>query len=304
MSSVVETAAPTSARPSGTQPRRTGAGLQRLSTALFFVLIALVLIDGWRNRNDQLLTAESGIGYALGIIGGSMMLLMLAYSLRKRLRWLHGLGRIKHWFRAHMLLGILGPTCILYHANFGTGSLNSNVALACMLLVAGSGLVGRYIYSRIHYGLYGRRATLEQLDADLAQLRSTLGTEVAFAEPLLQHLDTQQARLRSVPSGLLAAIAYHLTIGLRSRNLRRRLERGFSALLRRERATGTLDPAAARRLRRRFRTILRAHLATVRRVGEMHFYERLFSLWHILHVPLFLMLMVSGIVHVVAVHMY
>jgi hypothetical protein len=33
-------------------------------------------------------------------------------------------------------------------------------------------------------------------------------------------------------------------------------------------------------------------------------WERLFALWHVLHVPFLYLLVVSGIVHVVAVHMY
>ena len=39
-------------------------------------------------------------------------------------------------------------------------------------------------------------------------------------------------------------------------------------------------------------------------VMEFESYERLFSLWHVLHLPLFFMLLIAGIVHVVAVHVY
>ena len=60
-----------------------------------------------------------------------------------------------------MVLGTLGPLAALYHCNFTTGSVNSRVALYAALLVAGSGFVGRYIYSKIHLGLYGRRTDLE-----------------------------------------------------------------------------------------------------------------------------------------------
>jgi len=41
-----------------------------------------------------------------------------------------------------------------------------------------------------------------------------------------------------------------------------------------------------------------------REVAEFRVYERLFSVWHVLHVPLFLMLLAAGIVHVVSVHVY
>jgi hypothetical protein len=33
-------------------------------------------------------------------------------------------------------------------------------------------------------------------------------------------------------------------------------------------------------------------------------YERLFALWHVLHVPLVYMLVAAAIAHIVAVHMY
>ena len=45
-------------------------------------------------------------------------------------------------------------------------------------------------------------------------------------------------------------------------------------------------------------------LAAASSVATFHAYERLFSLWHVLHMPLFFMLIIAGIVHVVAVHVY
>jgi hypothetical protein len=45
-------------------------------------------------------------------------------------------------------------------------------------------------------------------------------------------------------------------------------------------------------------------IAATRRVIELSAFERLFSLWHALHLPLFFMLLVAGIVHVIAVHVY
>jgi hypothetical protein len=42
----------------------------------------------------------------------------------------------------------------------------------------------------------------------------------------------------------------------------------------------------------------------MRQVAHLAFYERLFSLWHLFHMPLFLLLVVSALVHVLAVHMY
>ena len=43
---------------------------------------------------------------------------------------------------------------------------------------------------------------------------------------------------------------------------------------------------------------------SVSRAAQFAFWERMFSLWHIIHVPLFFLLLVSGVIHVVAVHLY
>ena len=104
-----------------------------------------------------------------------MMLLLLLYSARKHVRWLKFLGPTVAWFRYHMILGVLGPLCILYHSNFGLGATNSNVALFSMLTVAGSGLIGRYIYARIHHGLYGSKLSLGELKTGADGLRAHSG---------------------------------------------------------------------------------------------------------------------------------
>ena len=52
------------------------------------------------------------------------------------------------------------------------------------------------------------------------------------------------------------------------------------------------------------RRYIARRLEATRRVAEFESYERLFSLWHVLHLPLFFLLLVAGIVHVIAVHVY
>ena len=45
-------------------------------------------------------------------------------------------------------------------------------------------------------------------------------------------------------------------------------------------------------------------MKVTREVVEFKIYEKLFSVWHVLHMPLFLMLIAAGIVHVISVHVY
>ena len=51
-----------------------------------------------------------------------------------------------------------------------------------MLTVAGSGLIGRYIYARIHFGLYGRKADLGELRDSADGLRAPPGSDTSSSK--------------------------------------------------------------------------------------------------------------------------
>ncbi len=264
-----------------------------LSTWSFAVAVLAALVYGWQHRDEYYLTAEHGIGYALGIIGGSMMLLLLLYPLRKRLSFMGRWLPLRHWFRTHMILGVIGPLCILYHCNFHLGAANSNIALLCMGLMVGSGLIGRYIYGKIHYGLYGQRATLQELQKQMQaseqllrkQSASGLNT-VAFER--LRELEVFALRQRSF-SGNVARV---LAISGRIRRERKWLHAQLNAA------------QLSAEVRGEVFTQIRTFLAIIKRIAGISFYERLFSLWHVLHMPIFFMLVITGLIHVYAVHLY
>ena len=281
-----------------------GSRLERLGAMLFFGGILVTLYRGWIDRNDLSRTAESGIGYALGIIGGVLMLLLLLYPLRKRARFMQRLGPVKWWFRSHMILGIVGPMCILFHCSFHLGALNSNVSLLCMTLVASSGLVGRYLYSKIHYGLYGRKATLQELLQDTSFFKGLLVSALTYAPHHRDRLQAVEKDALAAQRGILSSVLHIAAFNIQSYwiglSLRRLLKR---ALLNEMQKHGANRHEIHRQLREQ-RQQLSEYLATLRKINQLAFYDRLFSLWHVLHFPLFLMLVISGIVHVVAVHLY
>jgi hypothetical protein len=49
---------------------------------------------------------------------------------------------------------------------------------------------------------------------------------------------------------------------------------------------------------------IKSYLTTVQDLAQFSTYEKLFSLWHIFHVPLVYMLVFSAIWHVISVHKY
>ena len=191
--------------------------IQRHRSLLGFSTAALLVLVGWLQRDSQFFSAEDGLGYFLGIVAACCILVLLLYPLRKRWRPLRFLGRIKDFFRLHMVMGILAPVTALYHCNFQLGSLNSRVALFSALLVAGSGLIGRFIYAKIHHGLYGRRARLKEL---LARVRLTgpKGVRAGTFVPELHERITEFDRAVMVPPKTIwDSVKLPFVLGIRTR---------------------------------------------------------------------------------------
>ncbi|MBS0419513.1 MAG: pyridine nucleotide-disulfide oxidoreductase [Proteobacteria bacterium] len=273
------------------------------TTALALAVVALLCL-GLLTPTQHYLTPKSGMGYALGIIGGSFMLLLFLYSARKRFKWLRFMGPVAGWFRFHMLLGVLGPLCILFHSNFSLGATNSNIALMCMLTVAGSGLVGRYIYARIHHGLYGSKLTLAEVRRSAEPLRAAPGFETSIPG-LHSQLDTIEAPLIGGQTQLaVLALARVLQVGVLILRARLRLHSYIRRTLRATAGQSPLADARRKQLRQAAFRHVDERLNAARRVANFQAYERLFSAWHALHLPLMFVMLIAGTVHVIAVNLY
>jgi hypothetical protein len=274
------------------------------SEHVVFLTAALILLVGMQLPLTHYMSPKSGLGYAIGIVGGSLILLQLMYAIRKRVRSLSFLGSVPKWFQTHMMLGIIGPVCILIHCGFSLGATNSNIALFSMLTVAGSGIFGRYFYSKIHHGLYGRKASLAELQVQAQELKER-GTKILMMPELVERLELEERRLLSVagwgPVGVLLA---PLVIAVRFARSRARLRHYVRAAIK---VTAARHKAVAKQ-RDRFERVtfdyVSRRMRMTREVVEFRIYERLFSVWHVLHMPLFLMLIAAGIVHVISVHVY
>ena len=271
---------------------------------LFSGVVIAALWIGWVNREDNGLTPESGVGYWLGIAGGSLMLLLLLYPLRKRIKGLRALGTVGFWFRSHMILGVVGPVLVLWHANFRLGSINSNVALVAMLVVAVSGVVGRYLYSKIHLGLYGRKAEVQEILADADALKEAIGVDLSVADRLVEQLSAFAQLGTMTPKSVLSGFLLVPAISVRASVVRLRLiadarraitaegkRLGWSRKIRRRRLAGVAE-------------LVTLHVAAVRKAAVFAFYERLFRLWHVFHLPLFFLLVIAATIHIFAAHFF
>lgn len=243
-------------------------------------------------------TPGSDLGYNLGLAGGLMMLALLLYPVRKHVHVLRHAGPLKYWFRAHMTGGILGPLLIVLHSRLQLGSLNATVAFSSMCLVVGSGLVGRFVYRRIHHGLYGSRANLKELGADLAARFEALA-------PAMARMPEAQARVEAFSAAATAKqpswgrrTVHFVTLGWKRAAVARHTRAEIRARMR-----GAPSDADRQRLRE-LATSVEATLRAVQTTAQFSTYERLFALWHVAHIPFLYMLAITAAFHVLAVHMY
>jgi len=277
---------------------------RRSSTFYGYTLTTLALGIGWLLRDYGLIDPQQGLGYWLGIIGGSMMLVLVLYPLRKRIRALRFLGRTAYWFRLHMILGVLGPVLVLYHSNFSLGSFNSRVALYCMLLVAASGVIGKHLYAHIHHSLYGGKASLKDLRERLSQsLENSHGLAT-----LLPHLTSKLEALAAEAQGCSVtgalSIRKSLSWTFRKYVLWLSLSRTAHLELRTRAAASPTVDRDFPRLRKASSAYIRDFVQLTTRIAQFTLYERVSSFWHVLHMPLFIMMVISALLHVLAVHMY
>lgn len=238
----------------------------KLPSRLFAAFVIALLLWGWSERNEYWYTADDGLGYAFGIVGLALMGLLLLYPLRKHWKPLKRALPVRYWFRMHMVFGVLGPVFILFHANFRGGSVNSMVSLYSMLLVAGSGLVGRFVYRQIHRGLYGEAIRYTDL---MKEFERTRPNDAFIADKQIGKIRT---RLDSNASSLIM-----LAFGMFT--LKRRMRR-------------ETDPANVRAL------------VMLARMARLRAFSKLFSFWHVFHLPIFFMMLITATVHIVVVHMY
>lgn len=276
----------------------------RLAAPAGFALAAAVLAYGWYGRELRTISAESGLGYALGILSVCCMATLLIYPLRKRLRFLGFLGSVRNWFRTHQQMGVMAPIVALYHCNFELGSLNSRVALYCALIVAGSGLVGRFLYRRLNRSVTGKRTDLKQVRASLAAERFPENRSLPFLPLLRQRIHRFDQSVVDAGQGYASSVRMAFALPARARRERRVLLRFCAEQLGRESARQPLIARHRNRLHESIDRYLFTHMSRLRLLATLQAYERLFSLWHIVHLPFFVLLLISVVVHIFAVHLY
>jgi hypothetical protein len=271
---------------------------------LYALLLALTW-GTWKVTQLKLFTPGDDFGYWLGVVGGSMMALLLIYSIRKHLPFARKLGDIKIWLWVHMSLGIFGPTLIVLHSAYSLRSLNAAAAFYSMMIVAISGVIGRFILLRIRGGLATRAEDLKLLKehaagTDLERVRSRLG----FAPNTKTMLEAFEKEALNDEKGWMEDIRRVTILPIHRMQLLRKCTADMAVAMRRKSdQKGWNEETYQRRLKRHV-DLVDDYARAIVRMSQFMVWTRLFALWHIAHIPFVYLLIVTAIVHVYAVHIY
>lgn len=269
-------------------------------TSLVIITVAVLL--AWVAWDERYFHTDSNIIYYMGLYGGILLLTTLLYSLRKRVRAFRRWGNTSTWYYIHLLASVIGSVLIILHSSFTLKSMNSTVSMIAMLCVIASGIFGRYIYTRIGYHLHRQLIAIRETEnrliktmgqyekGELDTVEKSLSVLTTFAVNTPKTIHRVPARffsLRAKAAKCYIEGAHDITTLLKKRA---RLE-GWDKL--------TYSAELSREKR-----FLREHVNTLVDIGKSHAYERLLVGWRIFHVPLIFILVISGSVHVLAVHLY
>jgi hypothetical protein len=263
--------------------------------ALFLVRSgAYYVLPLWERPNSPLhesLRSSGSLGHPFGWIGSALVLVgVILYSGRKRLGPMRGRGPMRTWLNLHIYLCLTGPFLVTLHTSGKLHGLGV-YSFWSMMVVAASGIIGRWIYQQFPRTIRGELMTLEQIREEQAARRQRLADDFKLTPAQLAAIDAEAERtVRRIGGGaggglraLPLLLADDLVRPFRLARLRSHLRRG-RRLPRRE-AKAIFD-------------LVGRQVATARRVAFLGTFRNLFGYWHVVHLVFFAAMLVLLVLHV------
>ncbi len=223
-------------------------------------------------------------GLRFGILGALAITVGVAtYSVRKRSRPLSRAGKLKYWLEAHIFLCSIGPALVLLHSSFHVGGLIA-IAFWSMIVVALSGVFGRYVYVRIPRTVHGQFAGLAAVERERAELLDALRKDLGPRLDQVEHL--LGSAVRPPSTGFVRALAAAVRFDL----VRRATLRKVKAVLRRLQLPATT--------RAEVESLLARQLELEQELALLVPFQRLFRYWHLLHLPLAVAMFIVVALHI------
>ena len=268
-------------------------------------LCALVLWWGWEVRDQHYISAKFGVGYALGIIGTTLMALLLLYPARKRARAIRNLGPIRYWFRVHMVFGVIGPILVAVSLQFQSRLVQQSrrfcsARWSCRCPDSSDAISMR----ASTMACTDSKASLDELQRDFVQSATRVRSSRSCCRRSWTTSRESSDRCCHRTATLEPGIGAAMLAGVTTRWAYLRIRMKFAHALDEAALTSPIVARERDRLEANCSRYVAGRLQKLRKYAQFVLFERLFSIWHVVHYPLFVVLVVAVIVHIVAVHMY
>jgi hypothetical protein len=227
------------------------------------------------------------VGQSAGVAAFVLFVFMWLYPLRKKFRSLAFTGSLAKWLDVHIVAGLCIPLLGAMHAAWRfTGLIG--LGYAAMIVVALSGIVGKYLYVRIPRSRSGLELSREEIEAE----RMTLLRYIAGATRMTPELVGSILTPNPLPYEGLGPVRTVLRMvrdDMDRWRAARRLSRGY-----RKATGGRVDRSVMRLVRQ----LARREMALSQQVRLLDATHRLFRFWHVAHRPVALAALVAVAVHV------
>ncbi len=232
------------------------------------------------------------IGQSAGLLAVAVFLFLWLYPLRKRFRWLAWTGAIARWLDVHVLLALALPLLVAVHASWHfTGVIG--LGFWAMMIVWASGVVGRYIYTRIPRGRAGIELSLEEIAANRTHLLDEIAARTGLtAEEIEASLALEPAATRGL--GLWDTLKRMAADDVARRRAARALRQRFEQASPRRRGQDREDLQEALQLANR-------EIALTQQVRMLDATHDLFRFWHVAHRPVAVAALAAVVIHVAVV---
>lgn len=232
------------------------------------------------------------IGQSAGIVALLIFFFLWLYPLRKKWKALAFTGSVGKWLDVHVTSALILPLLLAVHASWRSDGV-IGLGLVAMLVVIASGVVGRYLYTRIPRAKSGVELTRDEVAAKRKELMERLSATTGLStEAVERALDTapEQAGHESPFRVLQHLLTNDLLRWRRTRALRQR----WAALAPDSRPLGPQALREAVRLAGR-------EISLVQQTRMLEATHRVFRYWHVAHRPFAITALAAVLIHVVVV---
>ena len=237
------------------------------------------------------------IGLRLGMFGVLLFLFIYLYPLRKKWAWLGRQGSSRRWLDFHVLLGLVAPVVITFHSSFKFSGI-AGIAYWIMVVVALSGVVGRYIYAQIPRSLNSAELSLQEAQEQSQRLATQLKNAGILSardiDGLLRLPDLKRVQSISLIGVLWRMLLFDIGFPLRVWRLRQKMlwsQRKWWSLVGLGRGQ---NPVLERAI-----SMAREQTLLTKKILFLSKSHRMLHLWHVIHRPFSYSFAVLASIHVI-----